>query len=90
MMSSKKKLGELIYTLEDHIYDEASDAFEKLYDETDPGKMVEEVLDIVHICKWDADYDDMIRIISDWPNQNIIVRLFSKTVTSPSPRSTRK
>ena len=41
MMSSKKKLGELIYTLEDHIYDEASDAFEKLYDETDPGKMVE-------------------------------------------------
>ena len=40
MMSSKKKLGELIYTLEDHIYDEASDAFEKLYDETDPGKMV--------------------------------------------------
>ena len=61
MMSSKKKLGELIYTLEDHIYDEASDAFEKLYDETDPGKMVEEVLDIVHICKWDTDYDDMIR-----------------------------
>jgi hypothetical protein len=60
-MSSKKKLGELIYTLEDHIYDEASDAFEKLYDETDPGKMVEEVLDIVHICKWDTDYDDMIR-----------------------------
>lgn len=61
MTSSKKKLDELIYTLEDHIYDEASDAFEKLYDETDPGKMVEEVLDIVHICKWDTDYDDMIR-----------------------------
>lgn len=52
--------SELLLTLEDHIYEEAYDIFGDLYDESDPERMVEEILEIVRICGWDGDQGEIV------------------------------
>lgn len=60
MYRNRSIVQDLLRVLEDHTYDEAMPVFEDLAKESDPKAMVGQVLEIVRICGWDADYDDMV------------------------------
>lgn len=60
MYRNRSIVQDLLMVLEDHIYENAMPVFEDLAEESDPEAMVGQVLEIVRICGWDADYDDMV------------------------------
>lgn len=53
--------SELLYPLEEQVAGEADDVFGLLYNESNPERMLEEMLEIVRLCGLGEDIDDLIR-----------------------------